>query len=209
MVKVFAPALSLDASGTIGNAMTFSRWKGRNYIRERVIPANPRSSAQWGVRSMMRFLSQQWASISPLDQAAWDELADAQAISRFNAYVQNNMLGWRNFMPPTQRYPAARTGTPAPITASVATALGNLINVTLTLDAGADQWGAIIFVASASGLTPGRSNARFIDAAPASQATGFQFGPFEPGTYYLRYHTFSTDGKFDTTYDTEDQVVIG
>ena len=41
MVKVAAPMLSLEASGTIANSMTFSKWKGRPYVRTRVTPALP------------------------------------------------------------------------------------------------------------------------------------------------------------------------
>ena len=41
MVKVYGPMMSLDATGTIGKTATFSKWKGRNYVRQRVVPANP------------------------------------------------------------------------------------------------------------------------------------------------------------------------
>ena len=47
MVKLGGPALSLDASGTVGGILTFSKWKGRPYVRTRVIPSNPKSGAKW------------------------------------------------------------------------------------------------------------------------------------------------------------------
>jgi len=31
MVKLNAPLMSLDASGTVANSITFAKWKGRNY----------------------------------------------------------------------------------------------------------------------------------------------------------------------------------
>lgn len=43
--------MSLDASGTIAKTLTASKWKGRNYIRQRVIPLNPQSPAQQEVRA--------------------------------------------------------------------------------------------------------------------------------------------------------------
>lgn len=46
MAKVTSPLMSLDASGSIAGALTFSKWKGRNYVRQLVIPANPRTSGQ-------------------------------------------------------------------------------------------------------------------------------------------------------------------
>lgn len=46
MAKVSGPLLSMDASGQIGKAMVFSKWKGRNYVRNYVRPANPQTPAQ-------------------------------------------------------------------------------------------------------------------------------------------------------------------
>jgi hypothetical protein len=46
MAKVTSPLMSLDASGSIAGALTFSKWKGRNYVRQLVIPANPRTTGQ-------------------------------------------------------------------------------------------------------------------------------------------------------------------
>lgn len=46
MAKVTSPLMSLDASGSIAGALTFSKWKGRNYARQLVIPANPQTTGQ-------------------------------------------------------------------------------------------------------------------------------------------------------------------
>lgn len=46
MAKVSAPFLSLDASGTVASTLTASKWKGRNYMRLRIVPANPQSPNQ-------------------------------------------------------------------------------------------------------------------------------------------------------------------
>lgn len=57
MVKVNGPFMSLDASGTLAQTLTASKWKGRNYIRQRVIPANPNTSGQQAVRSILGTLA--------------------------------------------------------------------------------------------------------------------------------------------------------
>jgi len=44
VVRVTGPLYSQDASGTIGKAIVFSKWKGRNYVRKHVKPANPQSA---------------------------------------------------------------------------------------------------------------------------------------------------------------------
>ncbi|KKM52353.1 hypothetical protein LCGC14_1554890, partial [marine sediment metagenome] len=113
MAIVYGPLMSLDASGTVGKAITFSKWKGRNYVRERVIPSNPKSGAQTGRRAMFKFLSQGWAGISTADKATWDDLADQIVCPNFNAYVKANMAGWHNFIAPSQATPATRTGAPS------------------------------------------------------------------------------------------------
>lgn len=51
MAKVTSPLMSLDASGSIAGAITFSKWKGRNYVRQLVIPANPRTAGQQAARA--------------------------------------------------------------------------------------------------------------------------------------------------------------
>ena len=53
MAKVTGPLMSLDASGTVAKTATFSKWKGRNYVRVRVIPMNPQSDAQQTLRSVL------------------------------------------------------------------------------------------------------------------------------------------------------------
>lgn len=45
--------MSLDASGTIGKTATFSKWKGRNYVRLRVIPFNGRTADQQLTRGFL------------------------------------------------------------------------------------------------------------------------------------------------------------
>lgn len=57
MGKVSAPFLSLDASGTVASTLTASKWKGRNYMRLRIIPANPRTAGQQAVRSVLGTLA--------------------------------------------------------------------------------------------------------------------------------------------------------
>jgi hypothetical protein len=57
MAKVTGPLMSLDASGTVGKTTTFSKWKGRNYVRLRVIPQNPQSADQVDTRGFLGVLA--------------------------------------------------------------------------------------------------------------------------------------------------------
>ncbi len=57
MAKVTGPLMSLDASGTVAKTAVFSKWKGRNYVRHRVIPINRNTTLQKGVRSILGTLA--------------------------------------------------------------------------------------------------------------------------------------------------------
>ena len=54
MAKVTGPLMSMDASGKFGGTLVFSKWKGRNVVRQLVIPANPNSQGQEDARNRTR-----------------------------------------------------------------------------------------------------------------------------------------------------------
>jgi len=101
MVRLKAPLFSMEASGTIGNAIVFSKWKGRDYARRHTVPANPRSGLQVGIRSVFAFVSQNFINLDPLHLSAWQEIAEGQALTPLNAYIRDAVsrarmnLGWR------------------------------------------------------------------------------------------------------------------
>ena len=57
MAKVTGPLMSLDASGTVAKTATFSKWKGRNYVRQRVVPMNPQAAGQVTTRGNLGVLA--------------------------------------------------------------------------------------------------------------------------------------------------------
>lgn len=159
MVKVFGPMMSLDASGTLGKAITFSKWKGRNYVRERVIPANPKSGAQVGRRAMFKKLTQIWSDFDAGTKALWQPLADQLVASPFNAYVSFNMRRWHNFKAPATMPDPAETGTAADDTLSAAAWEENRIKLSSEITATAQGRGSIIFADPTPGFTAAVGNA--------------------------------------------------
>jgi hypothetical protein len=53
MSKVTMPLMSGDARGKLADAIVFSYWKGRNYVRIRIIPKNPKEDGQAEARLYM------------------------------------------------------------------------------------------------------------------------------------------------------------
>lgn len=97
MAKVTGPLLSLDASGTIAKTMTFSRWKGINYVRQRVIPTYSNTTLQAAIRLLTSDASKAWATnalvgTTQIDAAyklAYDTAASGNAYSGFNLFMRD------------------------------------------------------------------------------------------------------------------------
>jgi hypothetical protein len=90
MAKVTGPLFSLDASGTIANAMTFSKWKGKNYVRLRVIPANPQTAGQTSQRNTLAAAVSCWknsTSLNATSKSSWDASASGTGMSGFNRFT--------------------------------------------------------------------------------------------------------------------------
>jgi len=196
MARTVGPLMSLDASGSVANTITFSRWKGRSYVRQLVTPSNPRSALQLSTRAIMRFLSQAWTpDVSGADMATWDSLASADAISPFNAYTRNNLQRWTQFTSPTQAYPAAEVGTgPTYTTPPASTAGVRQATITGTVNVLNDGWGLMIFRSLSTGFTPARDNLIGLANISAGGAFVYVDTPLVPATYYYNYRSITTDG---------------
>lgn len=194
MAIVKGPAMSLDASGSLAGAIVFSKWKGRNYIRQLVTPANPRSGAQTGFRASMKFLAQNWATLSALSQATWEDRATDMIVSPFNAFTSYNQLRWRNFLTPTHEDPAAEISTPATAPTGAAVAGVRMATITLTDSGTPPDWGYLLFRSQTTGFTPAISNAIALFPWDVAGATVYIDTPLDPGTYYYRSRGFNDDG---------------
>ncbi len=95
MAKTTAPLLSLGARGTIGKTMTFASWRGVGYVRQRVIPANPRSTAQVLTRDIFTNMGLRWKTAGPLSRAPWDRFATGQKFVGRNSYMGQNLAAMR------------------------------------------------------------------------------------------------------------------
>ncbi len=95
MAKTTAPLLSLGAAGTVGGVMTFATWRGIGYVRQRVIPANPRSTAQVLTRDIFTNMGLRWKTGGTLMRAPWDRFATGQKFVGRNAYMGQNLAAMR------------------------------------------------------------------------------------------------------------------
>jgi hypothetical protein len=194
MVRVYAPLGGMDASGTLANAYTFSKWKGRNYVRKRVVPSNPQSAAQVAMRSMLRFASQIWYGLTAGNKATWDDLAAAGSVSPFNAFVGTNQDRWNHFKGPTKETPAAEVGAGGDAPTTTVTAGVKELSLSIADGVTPPAWGWLIHRSTTTGFTPSRST---LIAAIERTATPTVYldTPLDTGVpYYYRVGGFSDDG---------------
>lgn len=95
MAKTTGGLLSFGASGTIGKLMTFGTWRGQPYVRQRVIPANPQSTAQTLTRNIFANMNTRWKQGGPLMRAPWDRYAVGQKLVGRNKYMGMNLAAMR------------------------------------------------------------------------------------------------------------------
>lgn len=196
MVKLRGPCLSLDAAGSIGQALTFSTWRNRPYAKHYATPANPRSPAQTGWRAMVGFLQRYWSLLTTPQQATWESLAEQSNTSPYNAFTRYNLIRWRHFHYPTKTYPATELLDYGNVGVwSFTTTLPRAIQQTLRFSAEYDNWGYVLFRSTSTGFTPAPANAVYI--FPIEDAANHYYldAPLEPGTYYYRLARFSDDAK--------------
>lgn len=208
MVKVSGPALSMEASGSLGGVMVFSKWKGRAYVRSLVIPSNPRSGGQVGMRSMFSFLAKAWATLTAGNQATWEDRADQLVVSEFNAFMSYNQFRWRNFTAPSQEEPAGTADTPATLGA-LSLAVGvRSITVTQAVTTAADGWGVLIFRSPTGTFDTAYDNLKAVGTISGTDDVIHVDSPLEPGTYYYDTREFTTDGQLSAETGEESAVVV-
>ena len=91
MAKTQAPFLSLGAKGQLAKTVVASTWKGIKTMRQYVVPANPRTTAQVAHRTLFGDVVAIWKSFITAtgDISAWNRLAlqSGKPQSGFNAFT--------------------------------------------------------------------------------------------------------------------------
>lgn len=126
MAKLIGPLLSFGATGQIGKAMVVGTWRGINYARQYVVPANPRTTAQQTNRTRFAFLRELW-KLSPSEvRNPWTAFATGRKFLNFNAFVgeNNRLLVGQTDMQSAIMSPGARGGIP-PVQVLASTGAGS------------------------------------------------------------------------------------
>jgi hypothetical protein len=91
MAKIFLSPLIVDIRAKQSDTV-FSKWRGLNYIRSRVIPANPRTSAQQAIRNALTRLVSLWKDARTLIKTNRNYYATGKPYSGFNTFLGDNIV---------------------------------------------------------------------------------------------------------------------
>lgn len=122
MAKLTGPLLSFGARGQIGKALVTAKWRGIEYARQYVIPANPRTTKQQDNRTRFALLREMWKLSPALVRLPWDTFALGRPFLGLNKFVgeNNRLLVGQSDMANMLTSPGARGGLP-PVAFSAAT----------------------------------------------------------------------------------------
>jgi hypothetical protein len=147
MAKVINPLLSGSASGQLGNMMTFDK---RGYVRQYVVPSNPKTVGQMAVRNVLGDIQRElkelgtvlraelksgfgyrWNSVIIGELMANDNAALLSYAAEYTAFSGGNKTSWEGVDPAT---PVVRTqGELIYVCASAAYDIALRLGVTITL----------------------------------------------------------------------------
>lgn len=190
--------MSLDASGTAADAITFSNWKGKSYLKRRSVPSNPNTPAQHVYRILMTWLNTAWSTLSASDKATWEPLAAKTNIAPFSAFLSENIKRWNNFKPPGQIYPITELANPPELWTGLFQVTGGIRSCSYdaALKQWTNAWGIEAYLLEWTlGADPLSKN-QLIDLhyQVGSATYTYTIRNLEPGYYWLALQCFSHGG---------------
>lgn len=91
MARIRGPLLSISAQGQIGKTLVSGSWRGVPYMRQYVVPANPRTTAQTNQRDMFGSLDGMYKRMLALAQAPFDAGAKGKPLTARNLFLSANL----------------------------------------------------------------------------------------------------------------------
>jgi hypothetical protein len=95
MARIFLSPLIVDIRASQSDTV-FSKWKGINYIRSRVIPANPKTALQDQVRDSLSQMVDAWQEAEGSMRLNNNFYASGKNYSGFNRFLSENLKANRD-----------------------------------------------------------------------------------------------------------------
>lgn len=91
MAKTKSPLLSISAQGQIGKSQVYASWRGVPYVRQHVVPSNPRTAEQTTTRGTFSGLVALWKLMGALAVAPWTANASGRPYTNRNQFIKDNL----------------------------------------------------------------------------------------------------------------------
>jgi len=116
MSKARGPLFSTDARGSIGNALTFSNWKGIPRVKKFFKPRNPQTELQQQNRSNITFGINSWRTLSVFSKSIWEYVLEKKGLrmSGYNFFLSEYNQNMNKGITPS-KYPQLNLFTEYPI----------------------------------------------------------------------------------------------
>ncbi len=198
MVKLKGPLLSLEASGSIGDVITYSKTKRTPYARVHGTHVDANSLAQQSARLMFGFVATQFLLIPDVAAESYSPHATLAKISNYNSYQAHNAARWARFAPPSQDHAAAESGSTSSVIFNGVELDGTRWKLTTTTGSLMDGWGLVFFASQSSGFTASKSNIIIATTDFVGPVVRRFWSPPTTGQWYFRMRSFTTDGAWGT-----------
>jgi hypothetical protein len=111
-----------EYSGTLGDDITGSSWKGVLYLRKHFAPTNPRAGLQVTQRDIFTCAVSAWRGLSRLQKMIYNRLAGGKHLSGFNLFVKRVIRFMRTgtrYQPPAELEISVKTEEGQPVKTAV------------------------------------------------------------------------------------------
>ncbi len=217
MAKTKGPLLSLGARGSIAKSQVYARWKGVDYARVHVDPANPRTVEQTSTRDVFSSLNAQWKYSPALAQAPFQAAAQGKPVTDRNLFIRANLGPMRDEtdMDFYIGSPGSRGGIP-PVSLALAAPGAGALNASLVTTAAPTDWTlsqavGVAFVQRDPHDLPVTFPVTAEDMTPTAGGTSvIPFTGLTPGTYVVSAWPVWTkpDGFFAYGPSLTDTIVV-
>lgn len=192
MAKLTAPLLSMGARGQIGKSMVTSNWRGIDYARQYVIPANPRTTAQQANRSRFALLREMYKLAPTAVIAPWTAFATGRPFLPVNKFVgeNNRLLNGESDFANAIMSPGARGGIPPASVVVADSVTANSVQVTIVPPTQLPDGWTVVECGAAAHLEQdptGLFHGPFVAGTDASSPYVITLGGFAPADVVRAY----------------------
>lgn len=195
MVKLKGPAVSTEAFGSLANAVTFQQGKRGGTMKKHAKPKQPRTGKQIGLRASMKWLTQQWSTLTADEMATWFNRAMDTKIANYHAYLSYNAKRFHNFRMPSKEDPATEAGGGGGMEDCFAIAEYKAVRYHAKSSGPPVSWGYILCRSQTGGFTPGPENTIALFFREPTAYTVYWDRGLVAGTYFYRAAGFDDTGR--------------